>query len=460
MKLRTSMRLLLVLLIAGPVARPAAAWAAESELVRVGFFAVDASPPIGSPLAYDPCRQVVLPLSARGIVLLGSESPIVLCAVDWIGIGNDGNRQWREALARAASTSPNRVSVHTLHQHDAPSCDMSAERLLAEHGLGGLMFDVAFARRTIDKVAAAVGAAAGSARPVTHLGLGQAKVDKVASNRRILGPDGRVRAVRYTTCSDPKLRAEPAGVIDPYVKSISFWNDETPLVVLTYFATHPQSYYRTGKANPDFPGMARLLREFTLNGLPHVHFNGAGGNIGAGKYNDGGHENRQILALRMAEGMARAWQATKKIPLAADEVGWDIEPVAIPAAPHLDQQRLLSILDDAARPKKERIRAARDLAWLRRCLHGETIDISCLRLGPARVVHLPGEAVVEYQLAAQKMQPDLFVAVAAYGDYGPGYICLQEHYRQGGYEDSPRASRVAPTTETVLMPALERLLAP
>ena len=37
-------------------------------------------------------------------------------------------------------------------------------------------------------------------------------------------------------------------------------------------------------------------------------------------------------------------------------------------------------------------------------------------------MHLPGELFVEYQLAAQAIGPERFVCVAAYGDYGPGYI--------------------------------------
>ena len=36
--------------------------------LRVGVFDVDASPPVGSPLAYDPCTAVETPLSCRGIV--------------------------------------------------------------------------------------------------------------------------------------------------------------------------------------------------------------------------------------------------------------------------------------------------------------------------------------------------------------------------------------------------------
>jgi hypothetical protein len=254
------------------------------------------------------------------------------------------------------------------------------------------------------------------------------------------------------------VRAEPEGTIDPLVKSISFWNEDQPICVLTYYATHPQSYYRTGVANADFPGIARCLRQSTLNGLTHVHFNGAGGNIGAGKYNDGAHENRQILAVRLAEGMASAYQTTEKYPLSADEVDWKTVPVALPASPYLNEEALVAKLTDPKVNTSERTGAAKDLVWLRRCQSGDKIDLTCLTLGPARILHMPGELVVEYQLAAQKMRPDLFVAMAAYGEYAPGYICMKEHYQQGGYEDSPGASKVAPEVEDTLMSAMMELL--
>ena len=115
-------------------------------------------------------------------------------------------------------------------------------------------------------------------------------------------------------------------------------------------------------------------------------------------------------------------------------------------------------MNDAAKPVRERAEAANDLVWLRRCQAGDTIDVACLRLGKARVLHLPGELFVEYQLAAQKLRPDLFVAMAAYGDYGPGYIGTEVAYPQGGYETGPRASLVAPKVEGVLMEVIERLL--
>src|SRR3954470_22721837 len=82
------------------------------EQLRVGVFRVDVSPPLGSPVAYAPARKIEDPLSARGVVLLGAGQPIVLCAVDSIGIGNEGFEQWREGLAEAVGTTPRRVAVH------------------------------------------------------------------------------------------------------------------------------------------------------------------------------------------------------------------------------------------------------------------------------------------------------------------------------------------------------------
>jgi hypothetical protein len=436
------------------LAVPATQWA---KPLRVGTFDVDASPPVGSPMAYDPTKEVETPLTCRGIVLVGEDQPIVLCAVDWIGISNGGHREFREALAGAAGTTPQRVAVHSLHQHDAPWCDFSADALAGQYGIHHEVFDSPFARDVIRRAAAAVRRAVENARPVTHIGLGEGTVEKVASNRRILGSDGKVQYVRWTATTDPAVREYPEGVIDPVMKSISFWDNNRAIAVLTYFATHPQSYYRTGKANPDFPGLARNQRQ-QVKGVLHIHFNGAGGNIGAGKYNDGAHENRQLLADRMAAGMAQAWDRTRKISVSASDVKWKSVAVALPASPFLDSEKLLSDLQNTALPAQNRVAAACGLAWLQRCQAGDKIDIACLSVGPCRVLHMPGELFVEYQLAAQQMRTDLFVAMAAYGDYAPWYIGTEIAYSQGGYETGPGVSLVASSVEQILVNALQQLL--
>ena len=452
--MRTVLRILTVVILGLSLIATASA---EKRRLRVGVFDVDASPPIGSPLAYDPTKEITTPLSCRGIVLVGSGKPIVMCAVDWIGIGNDGQFAFRNSIATAVGTQLDRVVVHTLHQHDAPRCDFSVDRLLEAYGLSGTGFDPRFAQHVIEKAATAASEAAKKAAPVTHMGIAEGFVEKVASNRRILGEDGKVKHIRWTASRDPKIRAFPAGTIDPKLKLLTFWAGDKPSAAVSWYATHPQSYYRTGGANPDFPGLARNAVEKATK-VPLIHFNGAGGNIGAGKWNDGSRENRQILADRVAAGMQRAWASTKPFSITADDVAWAVEPVVLPAAPHLNEEALKTILADDKATPATRWAAGSNLVWLRRCQAKDKIDIACLSIGKARVLHMPGELFVEYQLAAQKLRPDLFVAMAAYGDYAPGYIGTEIAYSQGGYETSERASRVAPSVEKTLMTAVRKLL--
>ncbi len=430
----------------------------EAEPLSIGAFNVDATPPIGNPVAYAPARSITDPLSARGVVLLSSDKPIVLCAVDWIGIANGGNDAWRQALAEAAGTSADRVAVHTLHQHDGVRCDFSTEAILTEQGIAEVSFSREFDEQVIERTAQAVRHAVETSRPVTHIGVGQAKVDKVASNRRILGPDGKVKIVRYSSSRNPAAIAAPEGVIDPYLRLLSFWNGETPIASLTYYATHPQSYYGDGDVTAEFPGIARATRERELPDVAHIHFNGAGGNVAAGKYNDGSPERRPILAQRMAEAMKTAWRSIQKTPIKAGDLEWRVEPVRLPPASHMVPADLRTIVEDTGREHRERLNAASHLAWALRSQEERRIDVTALRLGDVHVLHMPGELFVEYQLAAQKMKPGKTVLMAAYGDYGPGYIGTEVAYSQGGYETSPGASRVAPAVESLLMEAMETLL--
>jgi len=97
------------------------------------------------------------------------------------------------------------------------------------------------------------------------------------------------------------------------------------------------------------------------------------------------------------------------------------------------------------------------IAWLNHCREGKKIDIGCLSLGRARILHMPGELFVEYQLAAKAERPDLFVAMTAYGDYGPEYICTDIAYEEGGYESSG-ASGVASESEKIVMTTIKKFL--
>ncbi len=247
--------------------------------------------------------------------------------------------------------------------------------------------------------------------------------------------------------------AEPEGLIDPRVSLVSFWNGDQPLAILSYYANHPQSYYRTGIANPYYAGVARFMRQLAVPQALHIHFYGAGGNLTAGKHNDGSKENRQILAIQLADGMKRAWETTSREPVNASSAKWTSLPVSLPPAAFMDdigdETRTGSIVYLTNNLFK--------LVWLMRLREGEKINISCLSVGRVCILHMPGELFVEYQLAAREMRPDLFKSMAAYGDYAPGYICTAKAYADGGYE-AGMASAVTPEAEGILMDVMKKLL--
>ncbi len=437
----------------------ASAFAAD---LRIATFNVDVTPPEGSALcsgSVPPVRGVNDPLSARGLILLpvGSD-PIVIVSLDWVGIGNEGHTLFCEALAKATGTNAAHVAVHAIHQHDAPSCDFTVEALLEPQGLSGEAFNPVFAREAIQRCADAARAALFNAQPVTHISTGKAKVEQVASNRRVMGADGKVEHVRWSATTDAAVRAAPEGIIDPWMRAVGFWNGDKPLVIATFYATHPQSYYRTGLVSADFPGMARTMREADLPEAVHIHFNGAAGNVTAGKYNDGAPENREVLAERLHSGMQRAFDASTRVPVDGAKIAWNSRDVVLPLRPEIDLAQEQAHLADTSLSLAERLGAAHEIAWTSRVLGKAPITIGRLRLGAVQMIFMPAELFIEYQLAAQAMAPDDFVCMAAYGDYGPGYIGTAKSYPEGGYETQLRTSRTAPEVEGVLMDAMRGLL--
>lgn len=432
----------------------APAFAAKAGL-SVATFEVDVTPPLKTPLCIGlvvPGERVDDPLLARGVVLRpGGQKPIVLCALDWLGIGNESHDTWKAALAKAAGTEPGRVAVHTVHQHDAPGEDRSAQALLEPRGLGNALQSSAFADDARRRVAAAVK----GAKPVqvTEVTAGSAVVQDVASNRRILKPDGSFLFQRLTSCRNSPHCDAPVGTIDPELKSVSFWSGAKRVATLSYYATHPMSHYGKGGISADFPGMARREQNDTFQ----IYFTGAAGNIGAGKFNTGAPENRPRLAERMAAAMKAAKANEKKLDGLA--VRWTVAPVLLPHRTGADYtvEAMQGALENASLEPKFRANAARYLAWHARCQARKPIELSALHLGGLHVVHMPGELFVEYQLAALREKSSDLVAMAAYGNYGPMYIGTAKAYQEGGYETS-QVSRVGPEVEDVLSTAMRKVL--
>ena len=426
---------------------------------RLSSFIADVTPPLGNPLFNglpERASVIVDPLQARGIVLLGPGRPLVLVAVDWCEIRNESYERWRSVLAQAAQTDKERVLVSSVHQHDAPYSDLVAQQLLKANHVDQDLCDPKFDERTIQHVASALVNSLQNTQAITHIGTGQGKVEKVASNRRYVTTDGKVSFERVSAERDPAVREMPIGLIDPWLKVISFWNGEKPLACLSCYSTHPMTYYGKGEVSWDFPGLARAQRQKEMPSVTQVYFSGCSGDTMAGKFNDGNPENRPILAQRLHQGMLDAWNSTKRYPLKRIDfrcAPLDLKPRQDPGFSLEDFRRALA---DPKRTVLERFDAALGLSWRQRVDAGKHIDVPAIDFGAAQIVLMPAESFVQYQLWAQAMRPDSFVMTIGYGECAPGYIPTAQSAAEG-YHD--HYSWIAfPECENTLRQALKAAL--
>ncbi len=421
---------------------------------RVATFQTDITIPVGHACmggGVADAKEIVDPLFAKGFVLLGAGDPVVVMALDWCQCNNDSYDRWREGLAEAAGTSPRRVMLATVHQHDAPICDLTAQRLLDQHGLKGWNCDPVFHETAVRRTAAALKLALESPRRVTHYGVGQAKVDRLASNRRVVRPDGKITWERSSASGD--VFQAPEGEVDPWLKSISLWDGDTPVLVWSCYAVHPMSRYGKGQVSADFPGLARARRQADNPAVFQIYFTGCAGDTTAGKFNTGAPENRPVLADRLYRAMVEAWQKTRRQRLR--QVEFRVADLDLPARSTgpFAVEAMQSTLANTNATRWQRIEAALGLSWRQRVERGQGIDVPCLVLGKGavRFAILPAECFVGYQLAAQRLRPDAFVIVAGFGDGAPGYVPTDQCWKDGYQDDY---CWVPPMTETAILRAL------
>lgn len=406
--------------------------------LRVAAFATDITPPIGTPLVegmYGPVATIEHPLLAKGVVLQDAGGTYVLCVLDLCTMSNGSYTAMRGRIAEAAGTIPAHVALHEVQQHTAPGLRMDEHRLLEREPTAPQMCTQQYSDQVNSAVTAAVREAMSGLRPATHVGTGMAVVDRVASSRRVRAADGSI-IPRYSANKDAALRDLPEGIIDPKLRTVAFYDGDTPLVYLHFYATHPQTISHDNRVSYDIPGISRTRLEQETK-TPQIYFSGCGGNVVVGKYNDGTRAAQQALADRLYDGMLRSIAGIRRAPVSP--IQWKTVELRLPLRRGDEFSKAASrrAIADATKAGDDRIKAAMNLAWIERADSGPPVDVACLRMGPLRILSLPGDTFVQYQLWSQEICAQEFVAVAGFGDFGMAYLCTDEAYTdRGGYEQT------------------------
>ncbi len=434
--------------------------AAADDGLHVATFSVDITPPLGQPvgLGFIPILETAEhPLLARGLLLKDSRVACVICTLDLMELHDESYDFLRRAIGEAAGIPESRVALHCIHQHTAPAISTSAQRLELEEDDPRRIATADYLVQTAKKLAATIRGSKRNWQRVTHVGTGRARAHHVASNRRIELADGSIQWRGSSTKSASELRKLPEGLIDPWVRTISLDDGDRTVAHLHYYASHPQSFYGDGRASYDVPGIIRERLE-KRTGAFQLYLTGCGGDIAFGKYNDGSRKARSELAARLQAGIERSIANLDRE--AVDSMKWSVEKMTFPLRTDkvFSEATSRRVLDDPKRTSQRRREAAIALAWIQRVKSEPKtpVELSCLSIGRVKMLHLPGEPFVRYQLAAQKMRTDRFVCVAGYGDCGMGYIGGDRIYTdRGGYEQT---YAFAGPCEKLFLATIQRLL--
>ncbi len=286
-----------------------------------------------------------------------------------------------------------------------------------------------FNETCITRVVEAVRGSLAQAKRITHFGMGKAQVKQVASNRRFIRPNGEVSYRRMSRTTDAEAQMADEGTIDPWLRTLSFWDGDEAVCALHSYAVHPMSTYGTGEVSADFPGLARSLMQKAHPQALQLYASGCSGNVTAGKWNTGDPASRGVLASRLHEAMERAWKDTRRAPLRQVGFKMALMPLGARNTPGHTETILRKRLAEGVRPY-ERSEAAMGLAWYERVKRGHKVEVPCLDFGPAQLLLLPAEAYVEFQLYAQEQRSDSSVMVMGYGECGPGYIPIERAWRE------------------------------
>jgi hypothetical protein len=399
-----------------------------------GTFKVDVTPKIGDLIAFGINKKIDSPIFIRGIVIDDFEQRIVLVSCDFLYIWGDAYGQIKKLIAQAAETVAGNVFLHSIHQHDSVRIALELNDVYKKY-LGMEITPPVYYQKICEDLWEAVSKATTNLKPLKKLSTMERRIDGLASNRRLLDANGKVCAMRWSMCHDPELQNKPTGVIDPLLRSIGFIGvNDKPLAILHFYASHPMTAYMRNMVSADVPGIALdYVTRYYGKDTFQMYFTGCGGNITFGKYSlEDKATSLNMLGKRLGrELLANCKQLELKEP---GKIAVQHSFFELPLKPELNEKKLLKKLVETAKPN-EAIQLSTRLEMVRNWEQWKNLVISRISIGnDIHLLSMPSETVVEYQLYAQSLIPEKFLACAAYANSSYGYIPTAAMYEEGGYE--------------------------
>ena len=425
--------------------------------MKAGVFEVDVTPEIGGPIAFGINEKTDSSIFIRGVIIDDSKKRVVVASCDFLYIWGNAYDQMKKVIAKSAGTSSQNVFLHSVHQHDSVNIAIELNDIHKKYR-GIEVTPLSYYKKINKTLEEATVKAVQKMKTVKNIASAERRISGLASNRRLLDENGKVYAMRWSMCHDPKLQSEPTGLIDPMLKTIALiGGNNKPLAVMHFYASHPMTAYGRNMCSADVPGVALdYAKKHYCKDVPQIYFTGCGGNTTFGKYSlENKEKSLRILGERLGKELLENCKQLEKKSVGAISV--KNSTFELPLKPELNEKELLEKIKKTENPGEAILLSTR-LEAVRNWEKWKKLNITRLSIGDdIHMLALPSETVVEYQLYAQTLVPEKFLACAAYANSSYGYIPTANMYDEGGYEPAD-ASITTAEAEGVMKKAIYDVL--
>ena len=422
---------------------------ARAEDLRVGFAAVDITPPVGMRMSGYFSERLSTgkhdPLQAKALVLIHEETIIAFVACDLIGIPAPISQKVRDNAEREYRIPAANIVIHGTHSHTGVLYFGALrkhfhDQQVARNGNDPYeTFD--FSAHLIESMREAIGQAVKTAERV-ELVAGKGEETKLSFNRRFHMKDG---TVRFNPGRNNPDVVRVAGPIDPDIGLVGFKSVKTGDVsaLLTSFAMHLDTVSGT-EYSADYPFyLEKRLREKMGPGFVSIFGTGTCGDINHidVKNEKQLHGRPECERLGTALGETVLASLGKLEPQKEPRLAVKRALVEVPLQEYSDEQIKKAAANMAKIGGKELTFLeqveANKISDLQVTYTGKTLplEVQVFRLsGDVAIVCLPGEVFVELGLAIKQASPFKTTLVIELCNDDPAYIPTKKAFAEGSYE--------------------------
>ncbi len=402
--------------------------------LQAGTAVIDVTPPLGTCMGGYGARThgaegIHDPLRAKALALQSEGTTAVLITCDIISFNYAYVDPIRERIASATGVPASHVLVSNSHTHSGP----------LTHGvLNDEAVDEQYLRVVADKLVSIAEMAVGEIRPAE---VGFARHEAcVGYNRREMAHD------------EPTLGVPLRGPLAPWVDVMTV-RDEGGAFLATWFCHAAHAVVLGGDnylISADWPGAAQAAVEAVHPGCAAMFAQGCCGDINAVRGRPGTFEEVRSRGYEMAGAVISAMEqaelradveisaATRTIEMPLQDLP-PAEKIKAEIASLHESRAAAESAGDAVQEQSLRWRIRRREQFLDLARQGASnltrpLKVTALRIGPAVIVGLPGEVLVEYALWIDRDSPFEHTIVPAYTNGMVGYVATAGAIARGGYE--------------------------